>query len=281
MTRHHPAARCAKSRPAVSEETGRGANKFMNHHRERRCAPNSTVDSDHSVDSILQRAANTGPGPSSACLLSPGHLLIGDGAQVEGSVTAQDVTICGRVRGTIRAVRAKLLDGGAVEGDIFRRSLSIDESSLFEGSSRRVENPTAPSLGVDAKESPLIRPKTRAGPVHSILPTIDISEPMQEAVPVFVVGSCAAACSTPECCGCAMFPMASATAFLSLSGALLLKLFSMSTSFSLAQRAPTATVPGGAISDAMLRASWSSSDQKPWKMHNRPKVNVLMYGKLG
>ena len=40
---------------------------------------------------------------------------------------------------------------GAVEGDIFHRSLSIDENSQFEGSSRRVENPTDPSSGIDAK----------------------------------------------------------------------------------------------------------------------------------
>jgi cytoskeletal protein CcmA (bactofilin family) len=64
---------------------------------------------------------------------------------MEGSVIAQDVTVCGRVKGTIRAVRVKLQDGGAVEGDIFHRSLSIDENFLFEGSSRRVENPTDPS----------------------------------------------------------------------------------------------------------------------------------------
>jgi cytoskeletal protein CcmA (bactofilin family) len=65
-------------------------------------------------------------------------LLIGDGAQVEGSVLAQDVTVCGRVKGTIRAVRVKLQNGGAVEGDIFHRSLSIDENSQFEGCSRRM-----------------------------------------------------------------------------------------------------------------------------------------------
>jgi cytoskeletal protein CcmA (bactofilin family) len=74
--------------------------------------------------------------------LRASDLLIGDGAQIEGSVIAQDVTVCGRVKGTIRAVRVKLQDGGAVEGDIFHRSLSIDENSMFEGSSRRVENPT-------------------------------------------------------------------------------------------------------------------------------------------
>ena len=78
-------------------------------------------------------------------------LQISDGAQVEGSVIAQNVTVCGRVKGTIRAVRVKLQSGGAVEGDIFHRSLSIDENSQFEGSSRRVENPTEPSSSVDAK----------------------------------------------------------------------------------------------------------------------------------
>ena len=78
-------------------------------------------------------------------------LLIGNGAQVEGSVIAQDVTVCGRVKGTIHAVRVKLQNGGVVEGDIFHRSLSIDENSQFEGSSRRVENPTEMPSSIDAK----------------------------------------------------------------------------------------------------------------------------------
>ena len=84
--------------------------------------------------------------------LCASNLLIGNGAQVEGSVIAQDVTVCGRVNGTIRAVRVKLNDGGAIEGDIFHRSLSVDENSQFEGSSRRVENPIDASSGVDAKD---------------------------------------------------------------------------------------------------------------------------------
>jgi cytoskeletal protein CcmA (bactofilin family) len=84
--------------------------------------------------------------------LRASQLLISDSAQVQGSIIAQDVTVCGRVKGTIRAVRVKLQNGGAVEGDIFHRSLSIDENSLFEGSSRRVENPTDAPL-VDVKGS--------------------------------------------------------------------------------------------------------------------------------
>jgi cytoskeletal protein CcmA (bactofilin family) len=83
--------------------------------------------------------------------LRASDLLVGDGAQVEGSVIAQNVTVCGRIKGTIRAVRVKLQNGGAVEGDIFHRSLSIDEDSHFEGSSRRVENLTETTSSVDAK----------------------------------------------------------------------------------------------------------------------------------
>ena len=83
--------------------------------------------------------------------LRASDLLVGDGATIDGSVIAQNVTVCGRIKGTIRAVRVKLENGGAVEGDIFHRSLSIDENSLFEGSSRRVENPTEIPSSIDAK----------------------------------------------------------------------------------------------------------------------------------
>ena len=102
--------------------------------------------------------------------LRASDLLIGDGAQIEGSVIAQDVTVRGRVKGTIRAVRVKLEDGGAVEGDIFHRSLSIDENSLFEGSSRRVENPTDPSSSVDAKGP---QRKDMQSPTPAPLPAIN------------------------------------------------------------------------------------------------------------
>jgi cytoskeletal protein CcmA (bactofilin family) len=102
--------------------------------------------------------------------LCASDLLIGNGAQVEGSVIAQDVKVCGRVKGTIRAVRVKLNDGGAVEGDIFHRSLLIDENSQFEGSSRRVENPIDASSSVYAKDP---QKKDMQNPAPAPLPSID------------------------------------------------------------------------------------------------------------
>src|SRR5262250_3602506 len=104
--------------------------------------------------------------------LRASDLLIGDGAQIEGSVIAQDVTVCGRVKGTIRAVRVKLQDGGAVEGDIFHRSLSIDENSVFEGSSRRVENPTdQPSIDAKGQQEEDMESSALAKYLHRVEPS--------------------------------------------------------------------------------------------------------------
>ena len=97
------------------------------------------------------------------------HLLA---ATIDGSVIAQNVTVCGRIKGTIRAVRVKLQNGGVVEGDIFHRSLSIDENSLFEGSSRRVENPTEIPSSIDAKV-----PQTKD--IQSPTPTSNIDADLQ------------------------------------------------------------------------------------------------------
>src|SRR6516225_176094 len=80
----------------------------------------------------------------------------------------------------------------------------------------------------EARNSPLIRPKTCAGPLHSMLPTIDMSEPMQERVAEFVVGSrLGRGCSTTDCCCCTVLPTTSAAfaaTSLSISGALLLNM---------------------------------------------------------
>ena len=72
----------------------------------------------------------------------------------------------------------------------------------------------APSLirRSEARNSPSIRPKTCAGPLQSILPTMDMSEPMQEAVPA--VGSDLV---KPWSCGCTVPRMTFAATFLSFS----------------------------------------------------------------
>ena len=55
---------------------------------------------------------------------------------MEGEVSAEELTIGGHVKGTIHANRVKLNR----EGDIFHRTLAIEENARFEGTSRRSEN---------------------------------------------------------------------------------------------------------------------------------------------
>ncbi len=64
---------------------------------------------------------------------------ISNGAQVEGAITAQELTIGGRFKGTIRASRVALTSSAVVEGEIFHRSLAIEENAWFAGVSHPEE----------------------------------------------------------------------------------------------------------------------------------------------
>jgi cytoskeletal protein CcmA (bactofilin family) len=64
---------------------------------------------------------------------------ISDGAQVEGTIAAQELTIGGRFKGTIHADRVTLTSSAVVEGEIHHRSLAIEENAWFAGASRPKE----------------------------------------------------------------------------------------------------------------------------------------------
>jgi cytoskeletal protein CcmA (bactofilin family) len=68
------------------------------------------------------------------------NVVIAAGAEMLGDVVAEELTVGGHVKGTIRANRVKLSGTGVVEGDIFHQTLAIDENARFEGTSRRNEN---------------------------------------------------------------------------------------------------------------------------------------------
>jgi cytoskeletal protein CcmA (bactofilin family) len=76
---------------------------------------------------------------------------ISDGAQVEGSIFAEELTIGGHVKGTIHANRVKLTSTAVVVADIFHQSLAIEENGQFEGMSRRQDTVIdAPSRALPA-----------------------------------------------------------------------------------------------------------------------------------
>jgi cytoskeletal protein CcmA (bactofilin family) len=66
--------------------------------------------------------------------------VVAEGAEMVGEVVAEELTVGGQLKGTIHANRVRLNGTGVVEGDIFHRTLAIEENARFEGTSHRNEN---------------------------------------------------------------------------------------------------------------------------------------------
>jgi cytoskeletal protein CcmA (bactofilin family) len=89
------------------------------------------------------------------------NAVIADGARIQGNILAEELTIGGRVKGDIHALRVKLQTTAVVEGDIFHWSLSIDEHARFEGCSRPEDNPPESRSSIEVESStPKPRPHT-------------------------------------------------------------------------------------------------------------------------
>ena len=91
-------------------------------------------------------------------------LLVGDSATITGGIVAEDVVVRGKVLGSIRGLRVTLQAASHVEGDIYHKSLAIEQGAFFEGKSRRSEDPLA---GVSKPEGAALAVSTNgAGPVN-------------------------------------------------------------------------------------------------------------------
>jgi cytoskeletal protein CcmA (bactofilin family) len=69
------------------------------------------------------------------------EVIIGDGARVEGNITAHDVGINGAFKGTIRGNNVRLKGAATIDGEVFSKSLTVEENVQFEGVSRRLDKP--------------------------------------------------------------------------------------------------------------------------------------------
>jgi cytoskeletal protein CcmA (bactofilin family) len=67
------------------------------------------------------------------------HVVVGEGAHVEGGIYAERVEVRGNVTGTITATQVRLHSGCHVDGDIAHVQLSMEIGALFEGRSLRLQ----------------------------------------------------------------------------------------------------------------------------------------------
>ena len=82
-------------------------------------------------------------------------LVLGDNAQLEGSVVAEDVMVRGRLIGSVHALRVMLQSTSHVEGNLVHKGLAIEQGAHFEGELRPSEDPLASNPEVAAAEPQL------------------------------------------------------------------------------------------------------------------------------
>jgi len=82
-------------------------------------------------------------------------LVLGEKAQLEGNVVAQDVIVRGRLIGSVRALTVTLEANSHVEADLFHKSLSLEQGTHFDGDSHPSEDPLSSSPEVCSAEPQL------------------------------------------------------------------------------------------------------------------------------
>ncbi len=69
------------------------------------------------------------------------RIVIGERARITGSLIAEDIVVRGTVQGSIRGNSVTFQATSHVEGDVFHKSLAIEQGAYFEGKSRRSDDP--------------------------------------------------------------------------------------------------------------------------------------------
>jgi len=69
------------------------------------------------------------------------HIVIGEQARIAGALIAEEIVVRGNVQGSIRGNAVTFHSSSRVEGDVFHKSLVIEQGAFFEGRSIRSEHP--------------------------------------------------------------------------------------------------------------------------------------------
>jgi len=70
-----------------------------------------------------------------------GRIVVGEQAMITGALIADEIVIRGNVQGSIRGNNVTFQASSRVEGDVFHKTLTIEQGAYFEGKSRRSNDP--------------------------------------------------------------------------------------------------------------------------------------------
>ena len=69
------------------------------------------------------------------------RIVVGERARIIGGLVAEEIVVRGNVQGSIRGNAITFQSSSRVEGDVFHKSLAIEQGAYFEGKSRRSDDP--------------------------------------------------------------------------------------------------------------------------------------------
>lgn len=69
-------------------------------------------------------------------------LIVGQQGSVTGGIVAEEVSVYGKVAGTVRGDRVNLYSTAHVEGDIYHHGIGIEMGTHYDGRLKWTENPT-------------------------------------------------------------------------------------------------------------------------------------------
>ncbi|MGF1543307.1 MAG: polymer-forming cytoskeletal protein [Parvularculaceae bacterium] len=102
------------------------------------------------------------------------RLIVGEKACVKGEICCENVTVRGRVEGSVRAKQVTLAATAHVEGDIIHSSLSVESGAFFEGNARHSDDPIGErgkSDGRKPRPAPSPRPVDTSADETALRPT--------------------------------------------------------------------------------------------------------------
>ena len=91
-----------------------------------------------------------------------GSVTIGEKANFEGEIVAEECTIRGRVQGIVRARKVQLSGTCHMEGTILHEALAVEVGAFFEGTCRHSADPLADAAG-KPEPRPTFEPKRDLG----------------------------------------------------------------------------------------------------------------------
>ncbi len=102
-------------------------------------------------------------------------LIVGERAQIEGSISADTVRICGSISGKVDAATVIIVKTANVASDINYQSLTIEDGAVLEGDIRRVD------AGKSASDSKVSTQKPTPAPAPAMASTPIGAAPHDEA----------------------------------------------------------------------------------------------------